>query len=155
MVDFKWIITEDLVNYPFEGDPRKEDLDIGGDFCMMLNNQKWGDVLPAEAYETIEGLENLMYLFEQFKEKVLPLDNYAEANVRSVLLVRIVLVFTRVNDKLFISEKINKTGEIRWTVEVGFREFCKVCEANIKEFRETVIKRNPILAENESIKRLS
>ena len=42
MVEFKWIITEDLENYPFEGDPLKEHIMIGGDFYMILNNQEWG-----------------------------------------------------------------------------------------------------------------
>ena len=169
MVEFKWIITEDLENYPFE-DPRKEYLYISGDFCMILNNQEWGVApRPAEVYEFVTGSEDLLFLFQEFKENVLPLENNAEACVRPLVANLIIFVFTRVNDKLFISDKfvkmdkigemnwteVDKTGEIRWTVEVGFEEFCKVCEANIKEFRETVIKRNPILAENESIKRLS
>lgn len=156
MVEFKWIITENLENYPFEGDPREEGILIGGDFCMTLNNQEWGYLLPAEVYDSIEdkeeleelGKEELLDLFIEFREKVLPLENFAEANVISLLYNRAVLVFTHVNEKLFISDKRIDNGEIYWTDEVDFHEFCSVCEENIKKFKNEVIKRNPILAEN-------
>lgn len=121
---------------------------------MTLNHQKWGYVLPEEAYETIEGKEELLYLFTEFREKVLPLENCSEANITSLLYNLAVLVFSRLNDKLFISEKLIESGRILWTDEVGFGEFCSVCTANIIKFRNAVINRNPILAENESVNRL-
>lgn len=122
---------------------------------MNLNGRRWGILPKSELIQEGQlGLEDILFLFTQFKEKVLPLQPLQNCCVMTMQFNLVDLFFQRVEETLLIHERCVKNGTFNWTEEVSFEAFAKVVRKNINTLLIEIKEKNHRLFENKFVQRL-